>query len=303
MTRHTLTRSRRQTRLTRQVLMGSAIALSLNFSGAINPVFNPSTVQSQQAQAQQSQAAGWLSVQRLRGRVTYRGQQTRVARLGDRLDQVGTGISTASRSAVNLALDNDIGSVNVAENTNLQVHTLAMRSDGARVTILDVPRGQVRLQVRRFTNPNSRLEVHTPSGVAAVRGTDFGVSVDEDGKTAVATLSGAVETSAQNQSVMVNPGFVSVVRPGEAPSEPLPLDRELRFSVVDYGRMGRQISLVGDVDPANTVVIEGQEISISRRGRINTQFKLQQRRNFVDIMVSNPLGETRRQRLWMHHAN
>ncbi|MEL6327969.1 MAG: FecR family protein [Cyanobacteria bacterium J06626_23] len=282
--------------LAQRLIISGAIALSLTLTHSPFPAFKPPT-----AEAQQQRVAGWLMVQRLRGRVTYRSQQTRSARSGDRLDQVGSSLTTASRSGASLVLDNSLGSIQVAENTHLQVQTLAVLSDGARVTVLDVPQGQVRLQVRRFSNPNSRLEIHTPSGVAAVRGTEFGVSATEDGRTTVATLSGAVATSAQNQTVLLNPGFASVIRPGEPPSEPLPIDRALTFDVVGYGRAGQQLSIIGDVNPTNTVWIEDEPVSVSRQGRVRATLRLRKRRNFVDVEIRNPLGERRHRRVWIHH--
>ncbi|MEO1592269.1 MAG: FecR family protein [Cyanobacteria bacterium J06632_22] len=251
------------------------------------------------AQTQQ-RLGGWLMVQRFQGRVTY---QSRSARIGDRLDQAGATITTAARSAARLTLDNNIGSVQVAQNSNLFVRTLATGADGSRVTILDVPQGQVRLQVRRFSNPNSRLEVHTPSGVAAVRGTEFGVSVAEDGRTTIATLSGAVEARGQGQAVLVNPGYVSIIRPGEAPSTPIPLDQDLAFHTADYERQGgQQVRIAGRVNPANTVLIDGQPAMVAPDGRVTASVQVPQHLRLVNIDVTNAMGEQRRQRLWLPYG-
>uniref|UniRef100_A0ACD5H295 FecR domain-containing protein n=1 Tax=Desertifilum tharense IPPAS B-1220 TaxID=1781255 RepID=A0ACD5H295_9CYAN len=50
--------------------------------------------------------------------------------------------------------------------------------------------GQARFRVRRFNHPGSSLEIETPAGSSAVRGTEFGVSVHPDGKTGIATREG-----------------------------------------------------------------------------------------------------------------
>lgn len=280
---------------THHQLLSRFIVLGLGLVGLTSIAFTHTA-----AQAKPS-PSGWLMVQRLKGDVTYRRRSIRVARLGDRLDQVGAGLATNERSAAKLKLDSNIGSINVAENTRLRVKNLAVRRDGARVTVLDIPRGQVRLQVRKFLNPNSRLEIQTPSGVAAVRGTEFGVSTDAEERTAVGTLSGAVETTAQKESVLVSPGFASVIWPGEAPLEPFPLDRDLRFNILDYRRMGRQVSLVGEVNRANTVLIDGQPISVSREGQVETLLTKGDN-NFVEVVVSNPLGESRTEKLWLYRG-
>lgn len=242
-------------------------------------------------------------MQRLRGAVTYRGAQVRPASQGDRLDRVGAGLSTAARSGARLALDSGIGTVQVAASTRLQVQTLATTANGGRVMVLDVPRGQVRLQVRPFTNPSSRLEIRTPSGVAAVRGTEFGVSTDEDGRMAIATLSGRVDAQAQNRSVEVNPGYASIIRPGEPPSPPIALDRALQLQVVSHRRQGRRVSVVGEVNPANTVKIAGVPVAVSRQGRFDATVQLSARQRFVDAVILNPLGEQRKQRIWVEHGD
>ena len=248
-----------------------------------------------QAQSSPVVSNGWLQVQRLRGNVTYQGQRSRSARIGDRLSAVGTGIRTAQRSIAALGLDNNIGTVNVAENTNLVVRQLSTSSDGARVTVLDVTQGQARLRVRPFSNPNSRLELHTPSGIAAVRGTEFGVSVSADGQTAVATLEGAVEAIAQDTAVRVEANLVSVIHPGEAPSPPQSLDRELRFQMTEGYRQGNLIYIAGYIDPANTALIEGQEIKVSRQGYLRTSVSRSRQQTDVQMVIRNPLGEERTQ--------
>ena len=242
-------------------------------------------------------AQRWLEVQQIQGDVTYRGTQNRAARVGDRLGSVGQGISTASRSTSILNVDTGIGVVRVAENTSLVVSQLSVLADGARLTLLEVTQGQARLQVRPFTNPNSRLEIRTPSGIAGVRGTEFGVSVDPAGKTGIATLAGAVEASAQGQAVMVNPGFVSVIIPGQPPTSPRPIDRELRLRTRDWRRQGGRIDFLADVDPANSVLINGQEVAVSRIGRVDARVTQRVNQPYLRVIIRNPLGEERAYRV------
>lgn len=236
----------------------------------------------------------WLEVQQLSGTVNYRqGETFRSARVGDRLQQVGHGIVTALQSTSVLDLDTDIGNVRVAENTSLRVKTLTVIADGGRVTALTVDRGQARLQVRRFTHPSSSLEVETPAGVAAVRGTIFGVSVDDIGKTGVATLVGQVDASAQGETVTVNPGFVTVIVPGEPPTPPRPLDRVLQFRPRNIQRTSGGIILSGQADPANLVVVNGQTVETSANGRFSTFVSASPLNRLVEVVVRNPVGDER----------
>lgn len=241
--------------------------------------------------------SAWLQVERLAGTVNIHTSGRRSARVGDRLSAAGQGMTTGNGSSANLLLDNGIGSVAVAQNTSMTIQRLSTLSDGARVTILNVPRGQVRLQVRSLTNPNSRLELHTPSGVAAVRGTEFGVAVAENGKASIATLEGQVEAIAQNLEVPVDAGFASVVRPGEAPTPPRPLDRELDIQWQVQARRGQRFIIAGQIDPANALWLGEEEIAIDRTGNFEVERPLRSRGRTLTLTVRNPLGESRTHRL------
>ncbi|MEM9004157.1 MAG: FecR domain-containing protein [Cyanobacteria bacterium P01_F01_bin.86] len=239
----------------------------------------------------------WLQVERIAGDVTIQTNSQREAQVGDRLSAIGHGTVTGRQSSANFAIDSGIGSLAVAQNTQMTVQRLATLSDGARVTILDVPRGQVRMQVRPFSNPNSRLELHTPAGVAAVRGTEFGVAVNEDGKTSIATLEGQVEASAQSVTVPVNAGFVSIVHPGEAPTPARPLDRELAIQWQTQERRGRRLHISGRINTANALFRNETEIAVSRTGYFELVVPLASPNRSTVLTVKNPLGESRTHRI------
>lgn len=254
-----------------------------------------------------SGAERWLEVEQIYGDAVLTGSSYRAAQVGDRLSLQGDGITTTSQSASTLAIDSGIGRVQMAQNTRLQVNQLAIQSDGARVTVLDISRGQVRVQARRFTNPNSRLEVQTPSGVAAVRGTEFGVSINPGGTMAIATESGAVELSAppdapahlQSQSVMVHPGYMSTIVPGEAPSAPRLIDRRLHIEVLRQEHVGGRIKIKAKVDPANSVLLNGEEVVMDKEGLITATLALHH--SVLEVTVRNPMGESREHLFWVKY--
>ena len=123
------------------------------------------------------------------------------------MTKFGQQIATGANSSAVLAVDTAIATINVSENSILQVKNFSLAAKGGRVTVLGVPKGQVRIQARTLKNPNSRLEISSPSGVAGVRGTVFGVAVDPKGKTGISTLEGAVATTAKGQTVRINGGY------------------------------------------------------------------------------------------------
>jgi hypothetical protein len=233
----------------------------------------------------------WLEVRQIQGVVQRYGAVQRVARLGDRLNKVGDGIETALRSSSQLNLDDGIGSVQMAENTKLSLSEFSIASDYSRITQISVDRGQVRLRVRKFTSPRTRLELKTPSGVAAVRGTEFGVSVDAANKLAAGTLSGRVEVSANQQAVFIAPNEGTLAMPGKAPQPPQPLDRKLDLNLIRVKRNTNSIWVEGKVHPLNNVRINGQWLATTETGSFVAEVILP--KGSQAIIVSNPLGETR----------
>ncbi|MBW4464057.1 MAG: FecR family protein [Pegethrix bostrychoides GSE-TBD4-15B] len=236
----------------------------------------------------------WLEVQQLSGTVTYQqGSRSRSARLGDRLQAVGDRLATGSDSTATLAVDTQIGTVEVAERTSLLIKALEITPSDGRITRLQVDKGRVQLRVRPFTNPDSRLEIETPAGVSGVRGTEFGVVVSPTGKMGVATLEGSVVTDAQGEEVEVPAGFQNVTLPGEPPTQPVPFNNQPNFEYrVErvIRRSIRRIVVEGQVDPTSTVLIKGEPQEIDRDGRFSLLLPAPSRLRLT-VTVITPLGQ------------
>lgn len=234
----------------------------------------------------------WLEVRQLRGSVTFQGPRVRrSARIGDRLLAVRQGITTGKRSSATLAIDTHIGTVNLSENTSIQVKSLSVHPSGGRVTILSIARGQARLRVRPFNNHGSKLEIHTPSGVAGVRGTVFGVSVDSEGKTGIYTLMGAVEAQAQQKSVLIKGGEAAIIQPEEPPTVPESKPENQQFDVQSVSRIGtNKARLTAKVDPLNIVLINDELLETDREGKLDAVVPLPVTRQ-LRVVVRTPLGK------------
>ncbi|WP_225885291.1 FecR domain-containing protein [Leptolyngbya sp. KIOST-1] len=234
-----------------------------------------------------------LVVSRVQGDVTLlRPGRSTAARVGDHLGAVGDGLRTGTRSSAVLNVDTDVGFLDVSERTELRIRTLEMAADGGRITHLTVPRGQVRTRLRRFTHEGSQFEIETPAGISGVRGTEFGVNVQDDGKTGIATLSGAVDTTAVGETVAVPAGFQNLIFPGEPPTEPVPLrdDPGLEYERrVIFERGTRFVTLIGRVDPVNTVFVDGAPQTVDRQGEFRLT-RLATARLRVEVVVITPLG-------------
>jgi hypothetical protein len=234
----------------------------------------------------------WLEVRRVSGNVFYqKGATLKPVQIGMRLQAIGEGLQTGKRSATLLALDTGIGFVQVAESTKFTIQQLQTVPDGGHVTYLDVPQGQVRLRLRRFTHSSSRLEVKTPASVSGVRGTDFGVTVQPDGKTGIATLTGSVLTEAQSKSVMVDAGTQSLVLPGQPPSPPIPLKDDSRLAIRVLAAMGGgRVRIAGQTDPVNLLLLGDVPQKIGPEGEFDITVPMVGNRRLRATVIT-PLGK------------
>ncbi|MBM0744251.1 FecR domain-containing protein [Phormidium sp. CLA17] len=236
-----------------------------------------------------------LEVRSTAGKVDYLSNAfSRPVQIGDVLRKVGDGVATGTRSKAVLFVDTGIGVVDVSENADLRIAGLATAPDNGRIIRLRLTKGQVRLRVRRFTHRGSQLDIQTPASLSGVRGTEFGVAVQLNGKTGLAVLQGAVASAAQRQGTAVTGGFQNFTMPGEPPSAPVPLknDTRLRYDferVIEGGI--RKIKLRGQVDSVNNVMVDGKPQVTDRSGKFATDLQALPTSLSFQVVVTTPLGK------------
>jgi hypothetical protein len=240
----------------------------------------------------------WLEVRQLSGTVMFaHGSYSRPAQVGTRLQHVGDTIKTGRRSSTVLAVDTEVGFVSVSSDTILQVQQLQATADGGRLTRLKVVEGQARFQVKRLRESGTGLEIQTPAGSSAVRGTEFGVNVHPDGKTGIVTLEGSVVTSAQGKSVIVDAGYQSFLIPGEPPSDPTPATDstglKLRFLAAQANGSAH---IVGQIDPVNLLLIDDVRQVVDRNGRFEVVVPMPVDRRITTVVIA-PSGKRERYEL------
>jgi FecR protein len=234
----------------------------------------------------------WLQVESIAGTVTFKqGKTSQAAQVGTRLASVGDTLATGKSSSAVLAVDTGIGTVNVSESTTLQISKLEALPSGGMVTLLRILGGQARLQLRPFTNPDSRLEIETPAGISGVRGTTFGVSVQPSGVTGIATLEGRVVATAQGQSVSIDAGLQSLMVPGEPPTQPTALQENTQLRLISLNRVSRgEVEIGGRIDSVNLLVIEEEVQNVEPDGSFTIRRSLPRDRR-VAATVITPLGK------------
>ncbi|MFG6105493.1 FecR domain-containing protein [Leptothoe sp. EHU-05/26/07-4] len=238
----------------------------------------------------------WLELRSFSGTVDVRqSSQWGRAQSGQRLGAVGDGIRTGAGSLARLAVDTQVGFVSVSENTLLSITEFYTTPRGGKVTELDVSRGQARVFVRPFTNPDSRLEIRTPAGINGVRGTNFGIAIQPSGRSSLVVEEGSVASEAQGVSVPVNAGFQNFTIPGEPPSEPVPITEEPNFNLLRLERQRREdesiVVVEGNTFPVNLLVIEEETQEIDTEGNFALELPLSANRR-IEATVVTPLGKT-----------
>ncbi|MCK5379757.1 MAG: FecR domain-containing protein [Acidobacteria bacterium] len=106
----------------------------------------------------------------------------------------------------------------------LEPSTRVRLTDDVPGVLLDLQKGNVRawFDALGSESPSERL-VTTPSAVLAVRGTEYGVSVNKEGDTTIAVFHGVVEVrdlARHRERVMVQAGMFCTVPRGEGPTSP-----------------------------------------------------------------------------------
>jgi hypothetical protein len=260
------------------------ISLLLVLFGLYSPTFAQSSLS--------VRVERWLQVESMVGPVTFQqGKTSQAAQIGTRLQAIGDTLATGKSASAVLAVDTQIGTVNLSESTTLQVTKLEVLPSGGMITLLKISAGQARLQLRPFTSPDSRLEIETPAGISGVRGTIFGVSVQPNGVTGIATLEGRVVAEAQGQQVSIEAGRQSLIVPGEPPTEPIALQESTQLKLISLSRVSRgQVEIAGRIDSVNLLVIEEDVQNVEPDGTFTIRRSLPNDRRIAATVIT-PLGK------------
>ena len=133
-------------------------------------------------------------------------------------------IETSNESRTKAFFEDD-SVLTVGHNSRVEINEYVYQPEhNTRRAIVKLMQGQVRALVSKIFKANgSKFEVHTPSAVAAARGTYFTVWV-ENGQSGIINIgeNGRVDFTSGGKTVTVDPGFFSIAQEGSAPSVPMP---------------------------------------------------------------------------------
>jgi FecR protein/LysM domain len=142
-------------------------------------------------------------------------------RLNDRVSQ-GDGVKTGADGTVELTFEDDTALL-IKTNTSLVVNKSTQTKAFSAIRDFFLGIGRIISRVKTATGSDSRFSVRTPSAIAAVRGTEYRVSVDEQEVTRAEVLLGTVTIQAKANTVEVNEGEGTLVRKDEPPVSPVKL--------------------------------------------------------------------------------
>ena len=140
--------------------------------------------------------------------------------LGDQL-QLGDMITTGENSSVAVRFADD-STVSLSQNAELIFdHMSAHEETGMVDSRLRLMKGTAETEVTRQLAGPARFEIHTPSAISAVRGTSFRTTYQQQEDAArVEVLHGGVAVQAKSVTELVEQGFGTKVKKGEAPIKP-----------------------------------------------------------------------------------
>ncbi|AUX79728.1 FecR domain-containing protein [Sinorhizobium fredii] len=127
-------------------------------------------------------------------------------------------------------LFSDDTQMRMGRNTTLLVKKIGQGSDSE----LELKSGTVWARAKRG---GSGLTVDTPSAAAAIRGTDWTLSIGENGATTLSVLEGSVELKNAQGSVVVNQGEGAFAAIGQAPRKYVLVNLKEREQVLLYSEL------------------------------------------------------------------
>ena len=176
----------------------------------------------------------------------YRSQSAEMRSLqsGQQLHLGGRIVSAAGSAILRLGSDNV---VLIRPFSELVLDTMSGASSTRNVSEINLSKGEVEVKVK--PNRKTRFLINTPAAIAAVRGTEYRVSVSNEGSetTRGEVLAGAVEIVANQDAVLVPEGFGVAAQKGQALEEPRKLLAAPVFSK-DYSSVNSSVNIEWSMD-------------------------------------------------------
>ena len=146
--------------------------------------------------------------------------------------------------------------------------------------------GMARATVKGGGRHTFEVRANKSDAVARTDGGVFNISSNGNGTVAVGTLEGAVEFMGKGRVVIVRAGQQSIVRPGQAPSDPvsIPSSLLLKVALPNKALVNRaKLVVVGNTEPGARVEVAGRMVQADEKGHFETTLKLKEGKNPIQV--------------------
>lgn len=193
------------------------------------------------AVAETQPTIGSVTVVRNKVQVAHRGEKSPIAVKGRDPVLFLDRYETFSRARLKLLFEDD-SLLTLGEKSSLEIAENVYNPKARqRKSVMKLLSGRARVLVGKiFSGTGSKFEIHTPTAVAASRGTYYIVWLFvKDGKIASGVVSLAKKVDVKNidpavsGAVTVGPNFYTVVVEGSPPTAPAPIDPKLLEELLD----------------------------------------------------------------------
>lgn len=162
--------------------------------------------------------------------------------------------------------------------------------------------GEVWIRIRGALHPGSKFEVETPTIVAAVRGTIFGVKVFRDGTSRLEVYEGEVdilddqgrsmEAGVSGESVVVGKGRFEVQRMSKAEASRWESKADIIGPLVELGEPAPSdtrtsmalVPVCGRTEDVTAITVNGERVRVSQNGIFRTRARLTEGPNVISVV-------------------
>lgn len=161
--------------------------------------------------------------------------------------------------------------------------------------------GMVTAETRPGGGPKWPLQVEVAGTDVAARteAGRFSVSSNGQGTVAVASDDGDVRVSARGREVVLRGGTETLVRPGQGPTDPVPVATSLLLKVAwpeERALNRREITVAGRTRAGALVFVAGRPVSVDEGGRFRARVRLREGRNRLPVRAMDVAGHRRQGR-------
>ena len=211
--------------------------------------------------------------------------KTMKANVGDKVTQ-GMAINTEAKSVVDISFENSV--IRISENSSVVIQELAKNlSDNKEFTELYVNKGKMFAQVTKKLTGNEKFKINTQTAVAAVRGTEFLVSV-ENSKTQISCIEGKVavrDSQGKDSSFMnIENGKSATIETGK----PILVDELTEENIKDIIKMKPGINTAEEQKNVKKIGIKEQDNNVVEKDA--TKLQADEIKSYVQDTSKSELG-------------